>query len=306
MKRPSLLVPAIAIAALLVAAPVAAAAAGPTQQFVSVDFRLAPVNDLRAHVEARDDEVTLEIAGGNSAAVYKVEGEITEAGLKAQFGKLGEIDVAFDPTKTLSKSNPPKGCEGEPWTEREGLFTGTIQFTGEREYARIEASRAKGEMSVASEWKCPRTKGPIRLDDSPRLSLRRPRERSEPKAEESATLFAHSRRCRCTFAAFAVRYPNGRGKTILYGARAENREGMKISRVTYARAGASAFIFDHGAGTAEVHPPQPFSGDATFKRRPHGRNLWRSTIRVPLLGADPVSLGGGSFRAGLRRDFPGD
>lgn len=304
MKRPPLLVPAIAIVALLAAAPVAAAptASPESRTIVSPEFELAGNHGFRAYVDTYDGGITLGIYRGAYFAAYEVRGEITEAGLKAQFGQLGSIDVAFEPTKTLNTSNPPKECEGEPWTRREGFFVGTIEFTGERDYVRIEAGRAKGEMSVTSEWQCPRKKGARPPSPPPTSS---PRERAEAE-EEPATLSAFSRRCRCAFAAFGVRDSHGRGVSFFSGSQFENREGMKIGRGTFAKTGASAFVFDHEAGTARVDPPQPFTGTATFKRRPHGRDLWRSTIRVPLLGADPVSFRGRDFRASLRRDFPGD
>jgi hypothetical protein len=301
MKRSLLLVPALALAAL-VAAPVAAAprASPESRTIVSPEFELAANNGFRAYVETYADGITLSIYRGAYFASYEVRGEITEAGLKARFGQLGSIDVTFEPTKTLSTSNPPKECEGEPWTKRAGFFVGTIEFSGEGDYVRIEAGRAKGEMSVTSEWQCPRRKGPRPPSPPPRA-----RERSEP-VEEPATLYAFSRRCRCTFAAFGVQDARGRGVSFFSGAKFENREGMKIGRGTFVKTGAPRFVFDHEAGTARVDPPQPFTGTATYKRRPHGRDLWRSTIRVPLLGADPVSFRGGSFRAGLKRDFPGD
>jgi hypothetical protein len=54
-----------------------------------------------------------------------------------------------------------------------------------------------------------------------------------------------------------------------------------------------------------VHPPQPFSGSGTFKRRLHNRDLWRSTIQVPLPGADPLDVSDRSFQVGLFRELPG-
>ncbi len=81
---------------------------------------------------------------------------------------------------------------------------------------------------------------------------------------------------------------------------------MKITRATYARAGASAFVFDHAAGTATVRPPAPFSGHASFQRRTHAPALWKSTIRIPLLGADPLDFSGPEVVTRLRRVFPED
>ncbi len=307
MTRPPLLIPALAIAVLLGAAPVAASpAANPEDQSASVELDLPANNGLHAHLETFNGEVKLEIERKGHFVSYEVQGESTEARLKAQFGKLGLIDVAFEPTKTRT-DKLPKGCEGRPSTFSEGLFIGTIEFTGEREYVRIEAAQVKGTMSVwrESEWQCPRHKRPIRLQGAPRLSTLSPRQQSDAE-KEPTSLGAIDYRCLCFFAAYAVRDRRGRGPTTFVGTKLEEREGVKINRVTSAKAGASAFVFDHAAGTARVHPPRPFSGNATFKRRPHRRDLWRSTIQVPLLGADPLSIRGRGFRAALVRELPGD
>jgi len=307
MIRSSLLVPALAIAALLAAAPVAAAPATKSVTHpAAVDIQLVlPANHgLRATV-ANYEKITLEIERKGRLVTYEVPGEVTETGLKAQFGELGLIDVTFEPTKTRT-DEPPKGCKGRPSTLSEGLFVGTIKFTGEREYVRIETTQAKGRLNVwrESEWRCPRHRRPIVIHGAPRLPALRSRQQSEAE-KEPATLAAANRRCSCFFIAVAERDRRGRGPSAFAGVQFEEREGMEISRVTSAEAGASAFVFDHAAGTAKVHPPQPFSGNGTFKRRPHGRDLWRSTIQVPLLGADPLRVGDPDFRARLVRALPG-
>lgn len=302
VTRPRMLLPALAIAALLTAAPAATAAVAPEEQPASIDFDLPANNGMEATLEASDDgEITLEIGNRHSRVYYEVEGESTEAGLKAKFGKLGLIDVAFKPTRTKDRAEPPKGCQGEPRTNREGLFIGTVQFSGERDYVRIERTQVKGTMDVSPGWECGRAKGPKRLRDAlrpPALSLRG---KSEP---DEAMLQAVSPRCRCSFLAFALRDTKGQEASIFFGAKLENREGMEIARATSA-VRASTFAFDHKAGTARVNPPYPFTGTATFKRR-KGRDLWRSTLRVPLLGAKPLNLRGRGFRASLHSELLGD
>jgi hypothetical protein len=307
MIRSSLLVPALAIAALLVAAPVAASpTADRVTHSAAVDIELGLPADhgLRAYL-ANFGQITLKIERKDRFVTYEVPGEVTEAGLKVQFGKLGLIDAVFEPTKTRT-DEPPKGCKGRPSTFSEGLFVGTIEFTGEREYVRIEATQAEGRLNIwrESEWRCPNHKRPMRTHSAPQPPALRSRQQSEAK-KEPATLAAASRRCNCFFAAFAEPGRRERGSSTFVGAQFEEREGMEISRVTSAEAGASAFVFDHAAGTAKVHPPRPFIGNGTFKRRPHGRDLWRSTIQVPLLGAEPLRVGDRGFRAGLVRALPG-
>lgn len=294
--------------ALLVAAPVAVSpAADRVARYASVDIELSLPADhgLHAHV-ANYEEITLEIERKGRLATYKAPGEVTETGLKAQFGSLGLIDVEFKPTETRT-DEPPKGCQGRPSTLSDGLFVGTIRFTGEHEYVRIETSQAKGSLNVwrESEWRCHRRRRPARPEviARPRPALR-PHRQSKAK-NESATLAALSRRCQCFFLAFAEPGRRKRRSTIFAGAQFEEREGMEISRVTSAKAGAAAFAFNHEAGTATVHPPLPFTGHGIFKRRPHGRDLWRSTIQVPLLGADPLRIGDPGFRANLVRELPG-
>lgn len=308
MTGPLLLVPALAIAALLTAAPAATSStADPGGHSPSIDIRfdLDANHGLQAHVE-NFEKITLEIERKGRLVTYQVHGDVTETGLKARFGKLGLIDVAFQPTKTHT-DEPPKGCKGRPSTSSEGLFVGTIEFSGEREYVRIEATQAKGTMSVwrESEWRCPGHRGskPHRGPPPPIA----PSSRRQSEAEkEPATLSLFSRRCLCVFLASTERDRRGRGPSTFFGARFEKQEGMEINRVTYAEAGASAFVFNHAAGTASVRPPQPFSGHGVFKRRPNRRDLWRGTVRVPLLGADPLVVRGRSFRARLVRASLGE
>ncbi|HET7484691.1 MAG TPA: hypothetical protein VFJ64_04875 [Solirubrobacterales bacterium] len=254
---------------------------------------------------ANYEEITLEIERKGRLVTYKAPGEVTETGLKAKFGDLGLIDVTFEPTRTRT-DEPPKGCKGRPSALSEGLFVGTIEFTGEREYVRIDATQAKGELNVwrESEWHCHRHRGVAHPQVIPPRPALRPRSQSKVK-NEPATLAAASRRCQCFFAAFAEPGRKKRRSTVFVGAQFEEREGMEISRVTSAKAGAAAFAFNHTAGTATVHPPLPFTGNGTFKRRPHGRDLWRSTIQVPLLGANPLRVGDPGFKASLARELPG-
>jgi hypothetical protein len=305
MLRPLLLAPALAIAALLALAPIATAPARDSLvHFAYIEFGLTADQGLHAQIETSSEGITLEIADKHHFVTYKAQGEPTESGLKVRFGGLGLIDVAFTPTETRTEE-PPKGCTGPASTSSKGIFTGTIDFTGEREYVRIETTQVEGTLDVYREleWKCPRHKQRMHLRGASRPAAVAARRRSKVKGEP-ASLGVVDRRCGCLFGASSD--PARRGhKSSFFGAKFEELEGMEISRVTYAEAGARTFVFDHAAGTASVRPPKPFSGTGTFKRRPHSRDLWRSTIEVPLLGADPLSVRGPSFRARLVRALPG-
>lgn len=307
MLRPLLLVPALAtlvVAALPASAPAASPEAGP---IVRVELDLKASNGLHAHLETSEKQmVTLHLERDHREGVaysewatYEVQGEVTEAGLKVRFGRLGLIDVAFTPTKTLSSTEPSEGCTGASRTLREGVFTGTIDFTGEGEFVHLEGPQAEGSMSVISQWQCPEDPA---FSERPFAALSR-RLALRPRDEnEKGTLSAYNLRCLCFFAV-GIRHRGKGGRSIFAGGRAEIREGMTIFRGTVAHTGASAFAFDHAAGTATVRPPPPFSGHATFRSRSHARPFWRSTIRVPLLGADSFGLTGPGFRVELHPEY---
>jgi hypothetical protein len=291
MRRPSLLGSATAIVLLLVAAT-APAASPETGTIVNVELKMKASSGLRAQLETADDgAVTLEIRRKDRLVSYEVKGEVTKEGLKVRFGRLGLIDVAFTPTRTLNSTEPSDGCTGEPRTLREGTFTGTIDFTGERNYVRIKASQVEGSMSVISQWQCPEEPTPLaRTARSQALSSR-----SEEKA---ASLLAFGSRCSCTFAA-GLHFSKGKARSIFYGFKAESREGMGIVRAIVAHAGAPAFVFDLAAGTATVRPPRPFRGQATLKHGHGDRPLWRSTIRMPFLGAASINPQGPDLHVDL-------
>lgn len=281
MRRPSLLASATAIV-LLLAAATTSAASPETGTIVNVELGLKTNNGLRAQLETADDEtVTLELRDKDQLVSYEVQGKVTKEGLKVRFGRLGLIDVAFTPTRTLSSTEPSEGCTGEPRTLREGTFAGTIDFTGERNYVRIKAAQVEGSMSVISQWQCPE-------EPTPLARTARPLALSSRSEEKAASLFAFGSRCRCTFAA-GLHFSKGKARSIFYGFKDESREGMEIVRAIAARAGASAFVFDLMAGTATARPPRPFRGQATLKRGLGDHPLWRSTIRMPFLGAASIN-----------------
>jgi hypothetical protein len=295
MPRPPRLVSAIALAALLVAVPAAAAASPEKGTIVRVELDFEASNGLQAHLETSEKKVaTLTLTSQDHQVsrlvTYSTRAKVTVEGLEVRFGKLGLIDVAFTPTTTLNSTEPSEGCTGEPRTLREGIFSGTIDFTGEREYVRIEGPQAEGSMSVISQWKCPEGEDLAPFAKTSRLSARQ-----RPKhGSESASLYAARRHCSCYFAA-GVHHGKKGGGSIFYGVTFERREGMEINRGTIVHAGAGAFVFNHAAGTVTLRPPLPLRGHATFKERP-GRDLWRSTIRVPLLGADALRTGGPGYK----------
>jgi hypothetical protein len=240
---------------------------------------------LSAKLEADDDEIELTVRKGAQHAVYFARGEVSAEGIAVKFGSFGEFVVDYQPFRTLETREPGRHCEGEPQTTTEGYFRGTMRFRGERDYVRIEAARVTGTLVLHPEWSC--------RHRSARASRAPAREANEDKA----TLIAYSRRDSIRFGAIGSRDEDESPYTYFLTASQEVREGVSISRFTYARTRSAGFEFDNLRGTAFVDPPAPYAGSARYLRRPDARDGWSGSLTAPLLGLGRVHLAGPGFDA---------
>ena len=237
-------------------------------------FELKANNGLTAQVLTSGNTVDLEIAGHHQVVVYRVKGKVSKRGVSARFGNLGRVSVRFKPTGT--KAAGPV---------REGVFVGTIKFKGERDYVRVDATRAKGSVLDTT-----RT-GHGQIANSSKAG-------EEPK-KATLTAKAGGR----VFRAAGIVEPSGRGTSVFSGGVSEKQGAMLIGRGAFVTGPPTSFVFDHAAGTATVQPPAPFSGTAALVTRPDGTKGWEGTLSVPLLGADPISLVGPEFTVELLNEF---
>ena len=283
MRRLSLLVFLAAVCALLIGAVSSGAAREPSAArapltlsgdvFLHVD--LGKSHGIRGEIEAEryGDEAVVKVTllKDSQEAVYSVPGVVTPNSIEADFGEFGTIALNFQATETVATNPPGPKCKGRTGKFAEGIFTGTANFAGEHGFVEFSTTRANGDSDEFPEQVCDFR------------SARPPA--SAYKAKISAVDPARTR-------VFLAAVADSKVKRVakFIGASSERRGRVQIVRVSTATASKSHFRFDPAAGTATVRPPAPFLGSAHAERRRHGRDLWRGSLRVRLLGAPPLPL----------------
>jgi hypothetical protein len=272
----------LSLTAFLAVVPSAPAAGSPIEQF---EFKLREGGFLvTVESEIGEEKVVLRLDRQGEVAYYEAPAKITESSLKARFGQMGELDYTFTP------SGRPGFC-AEP---RKGTFEGAFTFTGENEYVKFEADRARGTVSGTTPAGCKKS--------SRAGASRRPvtKEAKPKEAEREATLAAHTRRPLPARSLLVLEFVDkGRPQVLFDAFLVEKKEGMMVSRGAVAVGPRSDFTWNLKAGTAHLDPPAPFTGSATYKRRPNGQPVWRGSLRAPVPGAAPIRLTGGEFVAQL-------
>ncbi len=296
-----------AILACLAALPATAAAARTTAEFDVrgsngyIAFFSFSGDGASVHaIQASDPLVFL-------SAIYISEGHFASDRIRARFGSRGRVAVEFRPLGEAKRRLPPQRCEGRPRVKQVGLFVGTIRFTGEGGYTKVDATRVIGAMRTTPRWKCKREKGSRRTRSS---TQRRLPFGLDPETERFTVLDAESDDGRVSFDVIATR-PRGRsGETIFGAGRLERRPSLTILRSASAHGTDETFSFDEALTAASAAPPSPFSGTADFIRDaggkvcvrfPCGASSWLGPLSVDFPGADDVPLASPDFQARLFR-----
>jgi hypothetical protein len=246
--------------------------------------------------------ISLTAEGNGAFARYSVQGVAKNGKIEAYFPGLGEVKVHFEPS-SVKKLDPRPGCHLPKEVIETGTFVGTIRFTGEKGYTRINATRARGSIFKSKKETCqvPRRE---RSSSSPSASAgREPGGRIE-EIDLSATAGAVH---------FSTSNVNGRQRSSFSVSAHESRSGMGIFRAIPAVSAKGAFEYDsEHLASATVTPPSPFLGEASYTglRDPGAEGMFpgfgtegviSGSLRVPLPGLGMARLAGTGVNASLSR-----
>jgi len=254
-----------------------------------LDMELQGSDGYSVHISSGPSgHLNLEVSKGWFAATYVTRDQLAAPDrVKAQLRGLGTVSVRFHPRGPVRQPTAPYCSKKQRPTLQPGLVRGTIKFTGERDYVRVEADEAKASIEESKRGSC-RYASPPEFD---------PRERdwvSKFTASGDGVFF------------LARRYQPGALPTgdALYFT--ETGELFKetaalpwllIWREIKVPAPASTFQDAHPEHLT-ITPPPPFSGTGSFARTPESVFTWEGDLALQFPGLDPIALAGSTFEPG--------
>jgi hypothetical protein len=256
----------------------------PGDEAPQVDIQLRASNGYTASINGDRGRVELAIAGRGGGASYSVDGVTSTRRLHAGLGRFGRIALRFKPKGRTYRVQPPKSCKGKPQIVQEGIFVGTIDFTGEDSYTKIDRRRVRASVATRAAWRCKREGSPVD-DPSDRLEI--------------PVLGVHTRNGGVFFGAFAIGREAEPQAAIFLAGMFERFGHVRVERVAFTVGKPGTFRIERGLSSAAVRPPRPFGGSATFTRNADGSTAWSGTLDTALPGAGRVSLIGPEFTADL-------
>jgi hypothetical protein len=275
--------------ALLVAVVPAATAAEPAPEGLEGTFALKGTNGYRLFgliaSTPKGGVMTLFVGKKGEEATYVAHGEVAKESVDFNFGALGKVDVAVQPTGKTETLNSKCDGSGNATTVPASDYVGTIEFHGEEGFTEAETTRTPVLQKPIFELGCAwsgygETFGPGT-----------PGARIKARRKQGPTLQLNQ---------------NHRGARVTYEAEIVEREGaMHVDRSVGGRLGAGALNFESSLGAAVFTGSGPFMGKATYAsvNPPHGthpgKGTWRGDLKVNFPGRAGVRLAGPGFSAGI-------
>jgi hypothetical protein len=253
---------------------------GPQPQ---VEFSGRASNGYSIFFEASRGKASLTAQSDAGTVIYGGKSLLASGRTRFGLGKLGRIDVRFNPDGSAEHLRPPKSCKGREQAVYSGHFVGTVRFRGEGGYTRFSARRVYGTVAAPRSWTCPDASGG----------------RPENAAPLPSVLGAFTPHSQVVFAAISgSERPPFR---FFVAGTSERREALNIKRSVSAKGKPVSFEVLDDLSSATVAPPKPFAGTASFVRNADGSTEWSGTLSVVLPGVRSIALAGPAFTADLEK-----
>jgi hypothetical protein len=229
-----------------------------------------------------------------AATAYIARGTVTPRRIAASFGKFGSVDVRFRSSGHVVRSDPGRRCRGaDRFTNRLGVFLGSIRFSGEKRYVAVRAHRAKGGIRSPLHLHCA---------SPPRRPSTRSWARPLPRHPSftPASLTADWRHAVAATELFVLR---GRRATLFLAFSEENVGSIAELRYGLATAHSKVFDINDALTAATITPPAPFHGKGIYAAAPDGTTSWSGPLSVSFPGLPRAPLTGPQFEVELSAGY---
>ena len=227
-------------------------------------------------------KIVLLVTHGREGATYVSPATLTATSIAADLGALGKVDLTVSSSGRTKRLRQKCGDDPRTVTYEPPNFSGSFEFHGEEGFTEAVSTAPREYTRFFSDLLCTGVaSGEIGGRDLPGARLRvrshRPGLRLDLRVNEN--------------------HPGGRARFEV-GVR-EKRGEVRISRETTVWLNADSFRFDPLLGSANVDPPAPFAGRASFHRRVAPARRWAGNLTVDLPGRSDLPLTGPGVTATL-------
>jgi hypothetical protein len=216
--------------------------------------------------------------------------------IRFRLAREGDVDLKFVPNRVVKHRYP--NCTGGPEISERGHFLGTIRFRGRRDFTRVDAHRVDGLVTRTPPHRCRREKSSNGQSFSFGVETGTP---SVPKGALELIAGTSDGKLHFTGYRFEERAPLPPTETFL--AWIEQVEpGFIATGSAFSGGSQGTFVSPEPVkplSAAEVFPPAPFSGSASFGLTSARDAEWGGNLAVELPGYGRVPLTGPKIRAGL-------
>lgn len=303
---------AMAAAASLLAQVAPAAAAHTTVRPASFSFEAQlPTSDgysmyLRGYGHRRIElDLGTENAEPYTTMSYTTEGKVSRDGIDADFGRFGRIELNLVGSPKRSVFHPPNCQPHGPDVSEYGRMTGSAEFETLGEVVKLDSNRLSIEGETRSSPKQICTPKPSQIVyGGTAMQARRPH-RVEKGEGSVTTVMARAHTLGRTIDIYAVKLIH---EFVPDMAATSTRRFGKVLASTSVHApegeegpGEAVGLSINGAGTrprgAVLSAAAPFSGSATYRKRPGVEPSWLGSLAVEIPGEGTLPLAGPDFHA---------
>jgi hypothetical protein len=240
---------------------------------------------LSVNTTAKVHRVEVEAAGPAGSVTYTAPGSISDAGIHANLGAYGRVDMHWVPNGRVREVRLKCRSKGVITHFYDaGSYEGTLRFRGGGGFTSVNMHRVAWRRSwYSAAYACG-------------FSL----STGEPGA--GVVIEAGERGHISTPVHFLVYRPH-RGAKVEYSAHSDQKTGrIKITRHAFADGGTHSLTVAaaNGTTTATIAPPGPFYGAATFERASGSKGTLTGELGVEFPDHTKVALAGKGFEAALR------